>query len=197
MLIVEQNVLALDLADRAYVLKKGQVVDTAVGTSRTGDAGPPARRLLGKVTRMSWASSRSSLAACSLPPPLSSLSASAIAVNEPEASPCRSSSRNRLLAGLGCFAAAGIVAIIGYLKISIEPEINRQIPYLASAGMLLVILVVLGDPCSSESSYGPTPSASTSSKRPFPVSPPKSNHSSSVPPAASGRLLREPPNSPD
>jgi hypothetical protein len=52
--------------------------------------------------------------------------------------------RNRLLAGLGCFAAAGIVAIVGYLKISIEPEINRQIPYLASAGMLLVILVVLG-----------------------------------------------------
>jgi hypothetical protein len=52
--------------------------------------------------------------------------------------------RNRLLAGLGCFALAGIVAIVGYLKISIEPEINRQIPYLASAGMLLVILVVLG-----------------------------------------------------
>jgi hypothetical protein len=52
--------------------------------------------------------------------------------------------RNRLLAGLGCFAAAGIVAIVGYLKISIEPELNRQIPYLASAGMLLVILVVLG-----------------------------------------------------
>ena len=52
--------------------------------------------------------------------------------------------RNRLLAGLGCFAAAGVVAIVGYLKISIEPELNRQIPYLASAGMLLVILVVLG-----------------------------------------------------
>ncbi len=30
-LIVEQNVLALDLAHRAYVLEKGQVVDTAVG----------------------------------------------------------------------------------------------------------------------------------------------------------------------
>jgi branched-chain amino acid transport system ATP-binding protein len=30
-LIVEQNVLALDLAARAYVLEKGQVVDTAVG----------------------------------------------------------------------------------------------------------------------------------------------------------------------
>ena len=52
--------------------------------------------------------------------------------------------RNRLLTGLDCFAAAGVVAIVGYLKISIEPELNRQIPYLASAGMLLVILVVLG-----------------------------------------------------
>ena len=52
--------------------------------------------------------------------------------------------RNRLLAGLGCFVAAGIVAIVGYLKISVEPELNRQVPYLASAGMLLVILVVLG-----------------------------------------------------
>ena len=52
--------------------------------------------------------------------------------------------RNRLLAGLVCFAAAGVVAIVGYLKISLEPEINRQIPDLASAGMLLVILVVLG-----------------------------------------------------
>ncbi len=52
--------------------------------------------------------------------------------------------RNRLIAGLGCFAAAGLVAIVGYLKISIEPDLNRQIPYLASAGMTLVILVVLG-----------------------------------------------------
>ena len=52
--------------------------------------------------------------------------------------------RNRLIAGLACFAAAGLVAIVGYLKISLEPDLNRQIPYLASAGMLLVILVVLG-----------------------------------------------------
>ncbi len=52
--------------------------------------------------------------------------------------------RNRLMAGLGCFALATVVAIVGYLKISIEPDLNRQIPYLASAGMALVILVVLG-----------------------------------------------------
>lgn len=52
--------------------------------------------------------------------------------------------RNRLMAGLACFGAATLVAIIGYLKISIEPDLNRQIPYLASAGMALVILVVLG-----------------------------------------------------
>jgi branched-chain amino acid transport system ATP-binding protein len=32
-LIVEQNVLALDLADRAYVLEKGQIVDVAEGTA--------------------------------------------------------------------------------------------------------------------------------------------------------------------
>ena len=30
-LVVEQNVLALDLADRAYVLEQGQVVATAEG----------------------------------------------------------------------------------------------------------------------------------------------------------------------
>lgn len=52
--------------------------------------------------------------------------------------------RNRLISGLACFAAAGAVAVIGYLKISLEPDLNRQVPYLASAGMLLVILVVLG-----------------------------------------------------
>ncbi|HZQ86181.1 MAG TPA: hypothetical protein VFA83_15145, partial [Acidimicrobiales bacterium] len=32
-LIVEQNVLALDLAHRAYVLERGQVVDVAEGAA--------------------------------------------------------------------------------------------------------------------------------------------------------------------
>ena len=65
-------------------------------------------------------------------------------IQRPEGIPMNVFRRNRLLGGLACFAAAGLVAIIGYLKISIEPDLNRQIPYLASAGMLLVILVVLG-----------------------------------------------------
>jgi hypothetical protein len=52
--------------------------------------------------------------------------------------------RNRLVAGAACLALAAIVGLVGYLKLSLEPDINRQIPYLASAGMALVILTVLG-----------------------------------------------------
>ena len=44
-LIVEQNVLALDLADRAYVLEKGQVVADRRGPGSPADAGPAARGL--------------------------------------------------------------------------------------------------------------------------------------------------------
>ena len=41
-------------------------------------------------------------------------------------------------------AAAAIVGIVGYLQLSDEPRVNHQIPYLASAGMALVVLSVLG-----------------------------------------------------
>ena len=51
---------------------------------------------------------------------------------------------NRLVLGAGCLALAAVVGLIGYLKLSLEPAVNRQIPYLASAGMALVILAVLG-----------------------------------------------------
>ena len=44
-LIVEQNAAALDLADRAFVLEKGQVVDQAGGRRRPHHARPPARGL--------------------------------------------------------------------------------------------------------------------------------------------------------
>ena len=52
--------------------------------------------------------------------------------------------RWRLVVGVACFAAAAVVGIVGYLKLSLEPSLNHQLPYLASAGMALVVLSVLG-----------------------------------------------------
>lgn len=50
----------------------------------------------------------------------------------------------RLVLGLAAFALAGIVGVVGYLRLSLEPALNRQIPYLASAGMALVVLSAVG-----------------------------------------------------
>jgi energy-converting hydrogenase Eha subunit G len=52
--------------------------------------------------------------------------------------------RWRLLAGLACLVLAALVGIVGYLKLSLEPAVNRQIPYMASAGMALVLLSAIG-----------------------------------------------------
>jgi hypothetical protein len=52
--------------------------------------------------------------------------------------------RWRLFAALGCIALAAVVGLVGYLKLSLEPAVNRQIPYLASAGMALVLLAAIG-----------------------------------------------------
>jgi hypothetical protein len=52
--------------------------------------------------------------------------------------------RWRLLAGAAFIALAAIVAIVGYLKISSEPDMTRQIPYVASAGFATIILAVVG-----------------------------------------------------
>src|SRR5688572_12294805 len=52
--------------------------------------------------------------------------------------------RWRLLAGLGCLVVAVVIGIVGYLKLSLEPQVNRQIPYMASAGMALVLLSAVG-----------------------------------------------------
>jgi hypothetical protein len=50
----------------------------------------------------------------------------------------------RFLLGVASLAGAIVVGIVGYLKLSLEPAVNRQLPYLASAGMALVFLAVLG-----------------------------------------------------
>lgn len=52
--------------------------------------------------------------------------------------------RWRLGLGVACLAAAAVVGVVGYLKLSLEPSLNHQLPYLASAGMALVVLSVLG-----------------------------------------------------
>jgi hypothetical protein len=52
--------------------------------------------------------------------------------------------RWRLVAGVLCLVAAAVSGIVGYLRLSLEPSLNHQLPYLASAGMALVFLAVVG-----------------------------------------------------
>jgi hypothetical protein len=50
----------------------------------------------------------------------------------------------RLVVGLASIVAAAIIGIVGYMKLSLEPSLNHQLPYLASAGMALILLSVFG-----------------------------------------------------
>jgi hypothetical protein len=50
----------------------------------------------------------------------------------------------RFLLGIASLTAAAVVGVVGYLRLSTEPAVNHQIPYLASSGMALVFLAVLG-----------------------------------------------------
>jgi hypothetical protein len=50
----------------------------------------------------------------------------------------------RLVLGVASLVAAAIVGIVGYMKLSLEPSLNHQLPYLASAGMALVFLSAVG-----------------------------------------------------
>lgn len=52
--------------------------------------------------------------------------------------------RLRLALAAACIAVAAIIGLVGWLKLSDEPQVNRQIPYLASAGMALVVLSAVG-----------------------------------------------------
>jgi len=47
-------------------------------------------------------------------------------------------------AAVVCFAAAAVSALVGYLRLSLEPSVARQIPYLASAGMAVIVLSAAG-----------------------------------------------------
>ena len=50
----------------------------------------------------------------------------------------------RLWTGLGVLGLAALVGGVGWYRISGEPLLNRQVPFLASAGILGVLLSVLG-----------------------------------------------------
>ncbi|MGB8652125.1 MAG: hypothetical protein WCD35_15855, partial [Mycobacteriales bacterium] len=52
--------------------------------------------------------------------------------------------RTRLWTGLGVLALAAVVGGVGWYRLSGEPLLNRQIPFLASAGIVVVLLSVLG-----------------------------------------------------
>jgi hypothetical protein len=52
--------------------------------------------------------------------------------------------RPRLWAGLGTLAVAATIGGIGWYRIAGEPFLNRQVPLLASAGIAVVVLAVLG-----------------------------------------------------
>ena len=52
--------------------------------------------------------------------------------------------RTRLWTGLGVLAVAAIVGGVGWYRVSGEPLLNRQIPFLASAGIVVVLLSALG-----------------------------------------------------
>ncbi len=52
--------------------------------------------------------------------------------------------RTRLWIGLAVVALAAVVGGVGWYRLSGEPLLNRQIPFLASAGILVVLLSVLG-----------------------------------------------------
>ena len=53
-------------------------------------------------------------------------------------------SRWRLFVGVAALAAAAVVGLVGYLKLSLESSLNHQLPYLASSGMALVVLSAIG-----------------------------------------------------
>jgi len=53
-------------------------------------------------------------------------------------------SRTRTWVGLGVLGLAAVAGGIGWYRISGEPLLNRQVPFLASAGLVVVLLSVLG-----------------------------------------------------
>jgi hypothetical protein len=52
--------------------------------------------------------------------------------------------RWRFVLGWACLLAAAVVGIVGYLKLSDEPSLNHQLPYLASTLFALIVITGAG-----------------------------------------------------
>lgn len=52
--------------------------------------------------------------------------------------------RWRLLSGAGLLLLSALVGLVGWLKLSDEPLLNRQVPYFASTGIAVMILAIAG-----------------------------------------------------
>ena len=58
--------------------------------------------------------------------------------------PVNPSGTNRLYLGLGALAVAALAGFVGWYQLSANPNVNQQLPYLASAGVIVVIASALG-----------------------------------------------------
>lgn len=53
-------------------------------------------------------------------------------------------SRWGAFAAMLSFGVGVAAAVVGYLRLSLEPAVSRQLPYLASAGMTVILCATLG-----------------------------------------------------
>jgi hypothetical protein len=58
--------------------------------------------------------------------------------------PVNPTATNRLYLGLGALAVAALAGFIGWYQLSGNPNVNQQLPYLASAGVIVVIASAIG-----------------------------------------------------
>lgn len=64
--------------------------------------------------------------------------------DRPAGAPVNPNAVNRLYLGLGALAVAALAGFVGWYQLSGNPNVNQQLPYLASAGVIVVIASAIG-----------------------------------------------------